>query len=84
MSRSNEVVCPTCNAGNAQRVHRNGFMQQNVLSYLGIYPWKCGECGTLFLFRRRGHRLRRSKTAPESGGGNYNSGNKDYNRNQPT
>jgi hypothetical protein len=46
------------------RVNRSGFLQRNVLGRLGLYPWKCGACGTLFLYRRRGHRTRSSR--PES------------------
>ena len=72
MKRIGEVICPTCKAGNALRVHRNGFMQQHILGHLGIYPWKCGGCGTLFLFRNRGHRMRRSRLADGPGGEQYN------------
>jgi hypothetical protein len=53
-----EVRCQTCNAAVAMRINRNGFLQRHVLGHLGIYPWKCGACGAVFLFRRRGHRPR--------------------------
>jgi hypothetical protein len=32
-----------------------------VLGHFGIYPWKCGACGSLFLYRSRGYRTRRIK-----------------------
>lgn len=54
------------------RVHRNGFLQRNVLGHFGIYPWKCGACGSLFLYRSRGYRTRRSRplTDPSIAGQN--------------
>jgi DNA-directed RNA polymerase subunit RPC12/RpoP len=61
MSRSKEVRCPTCSGNSTLRVHRNGFLQQSVLGHFGIYPWKCGACGSLFLYRSRGYRTRRIK-----------------------
>jgi len=51
-----EVVCPTCKGMTAMRVNRNGFMQRRVLGFFGYYPWKCGSCGTTFLYRQRGQR----------------------------
>ncbi len=61
MARKNEVRCPTCSGDSVLRVHRNGFLQRSVLGHLGIYPWKCGACGTSFLFRSRGYRARSSR-----------------------
>jgi hypothetical protein len=55
MIRSSLVICPTCDGNAAMRVNRAGFWQRNVLGYFGIYPWKCGACGSTFLYRRRGH-----------------------------
>jgi hypothetical protein len=56
------VVCRMCGESVAIRVNRNGFWQRNVLVLLGIYPWKCGACGSVFLFRRRGYRPRSSRS----------------------
>lgn len=56
MIRSTEVKCPTCKGHAAMRVNRNGFLQQNVAWRFGYYPWKCGACGTVFLYRKRGLR----------------------------
>jgi len=61
MARSKEVKCPTCSDGAPMRINRKGFLQENVLGHLGIYPWKCGGCGSLFLYRSRGYRTRRIK-----------------------
>jgi DNA-directed RNA polymerase subunit RPC12/RpoP len=54
MNWTPEVVCPVCSSATAMRINRTGFLQRHVLSLFGIYPWKCGSCGSIFLFRRRG------------------------------
>lgn len=41
------------------RISRTGFLQRRVLGALGIYPWKCGACGSVFLCANRGGRERR-------------------------
>jgi len=48
------------------RVKRSGFLQESVLVLLGIYPWKCGSCGRMLLFRSRGTRTRSSKLVHQS------------------
>jgi hypothetical protein len=68
MKWSNEVTCPICKGSAAMRVNRNGFLQQTVLSFFGLYPWKCGACGSTFLFRSRGHGRRPTQHAHEGGG----------------
>jgi len=67
MKWSPEVICPICKSHVAVRVNRNGFLQESVLGLFGIYPWKCGACGSTFLFRRRGRRPRPNEPAHESG-----------------
>jgi ssDNA-binding Zn-finger/Zn-ribbon topoisomerase 1 len=53
MAQVSDVVCPTCKAIAAMRISRTGFLQQNVLWHFGVYPWKCGACGSTFLSRKR-------------------------------
>jgi len=65
MEPINPVICRKCGAGAAIRINRSGFLQRSVLGYFGVYPWKCGACGSVFLFRRRGVRPRSSRTQPE-------------------
>lgn len=55
MTSLKEVVCPTCDASVAMRISRSGFWQKMVLASVGIYPWKCGACGTVFRCRHRGY-----------------------------
>jgi len=69
MIRSNQVKCPACKGNVAIRVSRSGFWQRRVLSFFGIYPWKCGACGSAFLYRCRGHhRIEPSQRVPGAGG----------------
>jgi hypothetical protein len=69
MGERSSVTCSTCKATAAMRINRNGFLQRKVLGLVGIYPWKCGACGAVFLYRRRGHRPRPGSTATEPEGG---------------
>ena len=69
MVLASDVSCPTCKACAGIRVTRSGFLQLNVLGHLGIYPWKCGACGSLFLARNRGPKsLRRRRSDPPDTG----------------
>jgi hypothetical protein len=54
------------------RINRNGFWQRSVLGHFGIYPWKCGACGTAFMYRRRGHRTRSGRQGQEPGDADQN------------
>jgi len=51
------------------RIGRSGFLQVNVLGHLGIYPWKCGACGSTFLLRNRKRKSdpRRDESDPGTG-----------------
>lgn len=51
--RITQVSCRHCGACSALRISRAGFLQTKILSRLGIYPWKCGACGSEFLFPKR-------------------------------
>ncbi len=53
MRSKNEVVCPKCKRSVALRTNRASFLQRRVLNLLGIYPWKCGACGSDFLSPQR-------------------------------
>ena len=61
----NEVVCPTCKGHAAMRIGRTGFLQRQVLSRFGLYPWKCGACGCSFLYRLRGVSPRSKRHEPQ-------------------
>ncbi len=61
MESMDRVICRKCGGATSIRISRNGFLEKEVLSRLGIYPWKCGACGCTFLFRSRGLRPQRSR-----------------------
>jgi len=66
MTRNKKVICPNCKNSTAMRVQRSGFLQESVLGHLGIFPWKCGSCGRMFLYRSRGYHTRASKLVRKS------------------
>jgi hypothetical protein len=61
-----QVVCPACRSASALRVNRTGFLQHKVFGLFGIYPWKCGACGSTFFCRRRGHRSHSESPVPDT------------------
>lgn len=67
MPQVGDVSCPTCGAMVAMRISRTGFLQQNVLVRFGIYPWKCGACGSTFLSRNRGQKSSSRRRQDERG-----------------
>ena len=67
MDLTNLVICRRCGAGVAIRINRSGFLQRNVLGHFGLFPWKCGACGCVFLFRRRGYRFHKDESVADSG-----------------
>jgi hypothetical protein len=48
-----KIACPKCKGCAAMRINRSGFLQRKVLGLVGIYPWKCGACGSVFLWPQR-------------------------------
>ena len=44
------------------RINRTSFMERQVYWRFGYYPWKCGDCGGSFLYRFKGHRVKRRKS----------------------
>jgi transposase-like protein len=66
MKWTTEVVCPICKSNSAMRINRNGFLQRRVLGIFGFYPWKCGSCGSVFLYRKRGQRHSSKSEVSES------------------
>lgn len=44
--------CPGCDSDRIHRSHRLGISER-IASALGIYPYRCDECNSRFLARRR-------------------------------
>ena len=45
--------CPNCGSSYLRRVPRTTFKQRTILSFIGIYPWECGQCKEPFLIKKR-------------------------------
>ncbi len=60
-----EPICPKCKSHSASRVKRLGFLQSSVLSHFGYYPWECGGCRAIFMFKKRGKLKRRRREEGE-------------------
>jgi transposase-like protein len=62
----NDVVCPRCKAQSAMRINRTSFLERRIYPLFGYYPWKCGGCGSTFLYRFKGNKIRRRKSDKSS------------------
>jgi hypothetical protein len=40
--------CPVCRATGVRASHRRGILERGPLTWLGIFPFRCGECQTRF------------------------------------
>ena len=47
--------CPTCYSVDVRRSTRHGW-RDIVRRFLGIFPWRCGVCGTRFYLPKRSER----------------------------
>jgi ssDNA-binding Zn-finger/Zn-ribbon topoisomerase 1 len=39
-----KVKCPKCGEMRGSRVKRRGFVQKQIMPFLGYFPWSCGAC----------------------------------------
>jgi hypothetical protein len=56
-------ICPVCHATAIYASHRRGLVERGPLSWLGIFPYRCGQCQTRF-YRSTGRSIRRAGSAP--------------------
>lgn len=45
--------CPHCESIELRRQARTGFLQRQLLSRLGYFPWECGQCRQIYLLKLR-------------------------------
>jgi hypothetical protein len=45
--------CPHCESIVLRRHGRSGFLQKEVFSRLGYFPWECGQCRQIYLLKLR-------------------------------
>lgn len=42
------LACPVCRTTDVRASHRRGILERGPLTWLGIFPFRCGECRTRF------------------------------------
>ncbi len=58
-------LCPKCSSARTARTKRKSLLQRFVLHRMGLYPWECSGCRTVFMFKNRGKLKRRRRTTGE-------------------
>lgn len=58
-------TCPVCQSNGVFRSHRRGLLERGPLTWLGVFPYRCGQCQTRF-YRLTGRLFRRPAAAPEA------------------
>lgn len=48
------MKCRKCGGSHLSRLRRKGFWQRRIASLFGFYPWECGYCRAISLYRKRG------------------------------
>ncbi len=48
MAKKENLTCPVCQAIDVRASHRRGILQRGPLTWLGILPFRCGQCQTRF------------------------------------
>jgi hypothetical protein len=46
--------CIHCGGSKVSRSQRRGFLEKNVFSFFGYYPWRCAQCKNRSLQKDRG------------------------------
>jgi ribosomal protein L37AE/L43A len=65
-ANKNSRICPKCKRGVVSRVARKGFLEENMYSRLGFYPWECSECRNRLMLKSRGDRIRKRRRTQEN------------------
>ncbi len=53
-------ICAMCNGKVFERVQRSGFMQQRILPFFNMYPWRCVVCHKLVYLSQRSSKPERT------------------------
>jgi hypothetical protein len=53
--------CPVCATNGVYASHRRGFLERGPLSWIGVYPFRCGQCNARFYRFAPGARRRRAE-----------------------
>ncbi|HEY3628107.1 MAG TPA: hypothetical protein VGL00_17595, partial [Terracidiphilus sp.] len=58
---THRLICPKCKRSAMRRVGRHGFLEKKIFPLFGFYPWECGSCRIVKLFKNRGSRRTRTR-----------------------
>jgi hypothetical protein len=58
VARPNHPACPKCGSMGSTRIRRRGLFMRYVAPVLGLFPWECGSCRTIFVSRARGNMVK--------------------------
>ena len=60
------MTCPVCGASNVYASHRRGFLERKPLTWIGLLPFRCGQCQARFhrMALKDPRRHRRGNTSP--------------------
>lgn len=60
--------CSRCGGKEHRRLNRVGFLEKELLTFFGIYPWECVLCRHKVYLRSSGNKSRRKRKrrTPES------------------
>ena len=56
-----KVECDAC-LSHLRRQHRQGFLQNRILTALGYYPWECPVCRDTLYYRQRNRESSRERS----------------------
>lgn len=57
--------CPVCGSQDLFASHRKGLLERGPISWVGVFPYRCGECQTRF-YRWTGTKGRRRRSGASS------------------
>jgi hypothetical protein len=59
------MQCSKCKANDMYRIRREGFLRMRVFPLFGYYPWKCRQCQSIQMARKRGDRKQKLREAQQ-------------------
>jgi hypothetical protein len=63
--------CPVCATNGIYASHRRGFLERGPLSWIGVYPFRCGQCNARFYRFAPGAKRRRAERTLEPTGSDH-------------
>jgi len=59
---TSSVVCRFCGSPQIYRLYREGFLQNRIYPFFGYYPWRCKDCSSPMMLRKRRKLKQRVRT----------------------